>query len=134
VTKKLSHQNKNPNKNHFIQTHPFYLFLPIARPTTPKTLENHAQGTEYTTPIRSRIQAIIEFNSAYGIPFFKTDVFRYFGVEPRTGYRILKGESRRLHQQEGPNPRERKPIIIRDQLRKIEDILEQGGIETRSLT
>src|SRR2546421_330087 len=63
------------------------------------------------------------------MPLRKRDVFQYFDVPERTGFRwTTKNEPRRLHNRSdlGPDPRSRKRKPTRDDFRKIEDFLLSG--------
>ena len=69
----------------------------INRSSTPD-FDDHNCNQEYSTPIKAKVQAVVEFNDAHKILYFKEDVFRHFGVERTSGYAMLRGESsRRFH-------------------------------------
>ena len=36
-------------------------------------------------PVKAKVKGAVEFMEAKGIPFFKEDVFRYFGVSHNQG-------------------------------------------------
>ena len=47
----------------------------MQRPTTPENSSNYAPNTEHFTPARSKVKAVIKFNDAHKIPYYKEDVF-----------------------------------------------------------
>ncbi|KAL9116843.1 MAG: hypothetical protein Q9187_006628 [Circinaria calcarea] len=70
---------------------------------------------------------------AKGIPYAKRDIFEYFGVSERSGYRMLKGrESRRKHQIH--EMRGRHGLITGEQMAEMEKAPEMEGLTTRALT
>ena len=93
-------------------------------------LKNH------DTPTKAKVQEAVEFCQKMGIPFFKADVFRTFGVENRQSHELLRGESARRHHNEFEDSenRGRHRIISPKQIREMERILEEEGMEGRSLT
>ncbi len=83
----------------------------------------------------SKVKAVIEFNQAHNIPFFKEDVFRYFGVSRRTGYRVLhRKEGGPKLRPDGKDPRGRKRKLTNDDVRRLENILEQRTLDTPPYT
>ena len=71
-----------------------------------------------------------------GIPFFKTDVFRTFGVENRQSHELLRDESsarRHYNKSEDSEKRSRHRIISPKQIREMERILKEKGMKGRSL-
>ena len=64
----------------------------MQRQQTPQ-LESHDFQHEYSTPTKAKVQAVSEFNNAHGIFYFKSDVFRNFGVERSRGWAMLKDSS-----------------------------------------
>src|SRR5436305_12046722 len=77
-------------------------------------------------PIKAAVLSIISYLEDYYLLFEKRDIFRYFDVPKRTGFRwTAKNEPRRLYNRLdlGPDPRGRKRKFARDNLRKIEDFL-----------
>jgi hypothetical protein len=47
----------------------------MQRPTTRENSSNYAPNTEHSTPARAKVKAVIEFNDARKIPYYKEDVF-----------------------------------------------------------
>ena len=87
------------------------------------------------TPQRAAVLGTLSYLRDYHIYTCKKDVFHYFNIPKRTGYRLLiKNESHRLHNhpKSGPDPRGRKRKLTREDLQKIEDIL-MNGFEWRVL-
>lgn len=104
------------------------------RPQTPQ-FEAHNPETEEKTPNRSAVKAVVDFNQSHGIKFSKTAVFDHFGVARRTGWRILAGNPRRLHNDPlRHDNRGRKKIITSQQLRKMHYLLQNEGFDIRSMT
>ena len=59
----------------------------MASPSTPPPSDARmASNCEYTTPMKQSIRAVIAFNDAHGLPYYKEDVFRFFHVEREAGY------------------------------------------------
>ena len=89
----------------------------------------------YETPTKAKVQGAVEFCQKMGIPFFKADVFRTFNVEQRRGHELLRTEPRRHHNvSEDSENRGRHRIISLKQIREMERILEEEGMEGRALT
>lgn len=89
----------------------------------------------HDTPTKAKVQGAVEFCEKQGIPFFKEDVFRTFGVSHARGYEYLNGSSRRRHNDpEASETRGRPSKITPKDIREMEKILEEEGIEARALT
>ncbi|KAF1936321.1 hypothetical protein EJ02DRAFT_359383 [Clathrospora elynae] len=43
-----------------------------------------------TTPKKARIRGAADFNDAYGIPYYHTNLFKFYGVFKQQGWAILK--------------------------------------------
>ena len=57
------------------------------------------------TPTKAKTQGAVEFCEKQGIPYFKEDVFRTFGVERTRGYAYLReGESSRRRYNDPEKP------------------------------
>jgi hypothetical protein len=56
----------------------------MKQPATPE-LEDHEKNEHQPTPNHAKVQAVIEFNTAHGIKFRKTDIFEFFYIAERTG-------------------------------------------------
>ena len=48
-------------------------------------LEDHERNKHQPTPNRAKVQAVIEFNTAYKIKIWKTNVLYFFKVAECTG-------------------------------------------------
>ena len=107
----------------------------INRSSTPD-FDDHNCNQEYSTPIKAKVQAVVEFNDAHKILYFKEDVFRHFGVERTSGYAMLRGESSRRfhHNSVWPELRGRKKAIDWETLKRLEEIIENGGIQARAMS
>jgi hypothetical protein len=78
----------------------------------------------HDTPKKAKIQGAIEFMEAKGIPFFKEDVFRHFGVSHNRGWQILRDSSRRHHNNsDTEEQRGRKCLISAKDLKELERII-----------
>jgi transposase len=126
-----------------VDTHKLARFSPIVHnttntmpspPTTPTTEQVWPQQQQ-PTPQRARIQGTIDYFRARGIKGRTADVFRFNGVTHATGYRILKRNSRTLHNDNSlEESRGRKSLISKDKLKEMEYILETEGIAARAMT
>jgi hypothetical protein len=109
------------------------------RPATPM-LEEHEKNEHQPTPNRAKVQAIIEFNDAHNIPYFKSDVFRHFQVAPRTGWRIISPNklslSARTHHNDPniPETRERKAKLGGADIKRMDHFIPNNGFDARVLT
>ncbi len=104
-------------------------------PTTPTSEVTLAQS-QNPTPVKARIQGSIDFLESEGIKGKKSAVFRANGVSRRTGYRILQSSNPQTFKND-PTRKEtrgRKEIIILAQIREMEKILENEGLEGCGLT
>jgi len=78
------------------------------------------------TSKKAAVLSTISYLEDHHLPFEKRDIFRYFDVSKRTGFRwTAKNEPRQLHNRpdSGPDPRDRKRKLTRDDLRKMKDFL-----------
>lgn len=90
---------------------------------------------EYCPKIKGRVQGAIDFLKKKGIKDLKEDVFRENGVSHATGCRILKSSNPRTLKSD-PTRNEtkgKKKVMILEQIREIETILENEGLEERGL-
>ncbi|CAG9950916.1 unnamed protein product [Clonostachys rosea f. rosea IK726] len=89
----------------------------------------------HDTPKKARLKGAAEFLEAKKIPYFKTDLFNYFEVPARTGYRILSEDSSRMrnHDNNKPETRQQKRKITELDLDKLEDLYEKEGFEAKAL-
>ena len=56
----------------------------------------HVPRTAWPTPLKAGVKFCVEFLEHKGIPFNRTDVFKFANnMPPRTGYRVLAGPSSR---------------------------------------
>ncbi|KAJ9666551.1 hypothetical protein H2201_003208 [Coniosporium apollinis] len=84
---------------------------------------------------RIKIQAVIDFNDRHKITYFKSDVFKFFGVSRRKGWELLHGDKyEEKKPKAGRDPRGRPPKVTRDDIAKLEDILANGDIQTSELS
>jgi len=88
-------------------------------------------------PTRVAIQEIARFNKAYGIPFYKNDLFHYYNISKQTDYQILH-ESASVHRYHN-NPKQKemrrhKSLIDANSMREMEHLLQEEEIEARALT
>ena len=58
-------------------------------------MELHKDQKHHPTPNKAKIKGACEYMDAKGIPYSKRDVFDYFDVKERTGYRMLEGRELR---------------------------------------
>lgn len=89
--------------------------------------------SEYCPKIKARVQGAIDFLKKKGIKDLKEDVFRENGVSHATGCRILKSSNPRTLEND-PTRNEtkgKKKVIILEQIREMETILENEGLEGR---
>ena len=101
-------------------------------PTTDPVSEN----CQKNTPITARVQGAIGFLEKKEIKGVNENAFRENGVSHATGYRILKSSNpRKLKNDPTRNEtRGRKKVITPEQIRRMEIILENEGLEGRGLT
>lgn len=116
------------------------------RPHTPENsaqilpYDQHESGKHYTTPQTSRMIGGIELANHLGVKGKKEEIFKYYGFSHTAGYRALAGREahseRRLHNapDAGPDPRGRKSKLTREDLRKMEEWIEQQDAQGRSAT
>jgi hypothetical protein len=87
------------------------------------------------TPQKAAVLGTIHYLQDHHIPISKKEIFHYFNVPKRTGFRWVKeNEPRRLHNHpdSGLDPRGRKRKLTREDLQAMEDIL-MGGFHCRVL-
>ena len=109
----------------------------MKRPATPE-LEHHERNEHQPTPNRAKVQAVIEFNTAHKIKFRKTDVFSFFQVTERTGWRTISKDrpsARTRHNDPTlSETRGRNPKISKAQIKRMDDFIQNQGFEARILT
>ena len=108
-----------------------------SRPHTPN-IETRALLAHYSTPTKASVWAAVHFADRMKLPYYKEDIFRTFNVSRTRGYEMLRNEdfsSRQLHNNpDHKETRGRKSLISSVKIREMERILEEEGIEARSLT
>ena len=104
-------------------------------PTTPTT-EVTSYECQKPTPVKARIQGAIDFLESEGITGKKGAVFRANSVSRRAGYRILQSSNPHTLKNDPTRKETREPkrIITPTQIREMKKILENKGLEGRSLT
>lgn len=118
-------------------------------------IETYQPTTEYPTPTKAKVQGAIEFLEAKGLlkknanttlptqlPT-KSDVYNFFDVTERSGQRMIQQEnptdqggeaSRRGHNQGDPERRGVPSKIGWEQLKRMEEIVNDGNIRHRALS
>ena len=91
------------------------------------------------TPIKARLKGVAEFNNAYGIPYFRTQLFYYYRVKPRIGYRILTEDNQafdrtRAHNTTTIDRRGRPSQLSKAQIYEADRFLQAYGWDARVLT
>ena len=97
----------------------------------------HKRCKHYSTTTRIAIRSTLAFLKARDIPHTKTDVFRFNGVEYRSGHRILREETigeRRAQDPSLPETRGRKALISTEQKEMIRGVIERAQAEGRYLS
>jgi hypothetical protein len=105
--------------------------------------------THLTTPKKARIRGAADFNNAHSIPYFHTDLFKFYEVSKQQGWAILKegfekqpGEAdpnisfdRGHHNNPSiPENRGRKSLLSPKQIERADRFLQEAGWEARVLT
>ncbi len=96
----------------------------------PTDLQKH-----HHTPKKAAVLGTLHYLQDHHLRVRKGEIFHYFHVPQRTGFRWLaENEPRRLHNRpdSGPDPRGRPRKLTREDLQKMEDIL-AGGFHGRIL-
>jgi len=126
-----------PNRPPWIKT----LEMPISPPhkrIRPTVDPDHKYNTEWTTPQKAKVAGAVEFLDAHNLlnqpGTSKIDIFRHFDIPPRSGYRILAGESLRRVDTLFENPRHPPRKVSWDDIEKMEKLLRQEGFEARQMT
>ena len=106
-------------------------------PTTPEGDDAaRRSGQHYPTPTKAKIQGTIDYLQAKGWDNNQSDVFKFFGVTGPAGRRIMSSSQPRQHHN---NPttsesRGRLPIITPEQIREMEQVIENEGLYAQVLT
>jgi hypothetical protein len=107
----------------------------MAKSSLPSSFELTESQKHDHTPKKAAVLSTISYLNDHHMRLRKREVFQYFDIPERTGFRwTAKNEPRRLHNRPdlGPDPRGRKRKLTRDDLRKMEDFL-SGGFQCRVL-
>ena len=107
----------------------------MQRPNTPD-LDAQESQKHHPTPTGAKVRGAVEFCEAIGLPHYKEDVFRVFGVSHTPGYDFLRNDSSSRRPHNDPNREEtrgRKYVISPQKIREMERILEEEGTEARAL-
>lgn len=98
---------------------------PNSQQTTPKKVGKQ----HYDTHHRSRVQGVHAFLVAKEIPLDEREIFEFFNVEPRAGYRMLEpgASSRTFHHSVEVETRGRKRKVTSDQVREADAILQDDS-------
>lgn len=104
----------------------------FSAPTTEVTWEKYQKPT----PVKARIQGAIDFLKSKGITGKNEAVFRANSFLHAIGYRILRSSNPRTLNDDPTRKETRRGHnkITPEQIRKMEKILENEGLEGRSLT
>ena len=104
-------------------------------PTTPTTKVTWEQCQKLTT-VKARAQGTIDFLKSEGITGKNEAVFRANGVPHPTGYRILRSSNPRTLKNDPTRKETRRGHnkITPELIREMEKILENEGLDGRSLT
>ena len=90
------------------------------------------------TPSKTRIKGAAEFNNAHSKSYFKTDLFKYYGVGRSQGYEILKNDhsaaDRTRNNYIWAETRGRPPKLSSKDLYRVETFLQDQGWDARALT
>ncbi len=88
-----------------------------------------------TSPIKAKVQAVIEFNTAKGLLRSKQEVFDYFKVGRTQGYAMLNDDTnRRRHNTGLPDPRWQPPKLSETNIDQMDEILQTWSFEARAFT
>ena len=97
-----------------------------------------AKKQQYDTPHRSKVQGLHEFLVAKGIEHDERDIFEFFSVTQRSGYRMIEpGTPSRTYANSGAlETRGRKGKVTSEQVREVDAILQDDvlGLEGKALT
>ncbi|KAK5634081.1 hypothetical protein RRF57_009795 [Xylaria bambusicola] len=108
--------------------------MPSPSPPSPSTpvVQRHRKHTDTTK--KTELLTLKKFRDTNDLPYSNEDLFKYVGVNRRTGYRILKDHPRRLHD----NPvfketRGRPAALTEAQIDQLVAFLKAEGYEGRAL-
>ncbi len=109
---------------------------PAARPATPPGESRASMQSEWPTPRRAEIQAVIAFAQWKGLEIQKSDVFRWAGVSKQVGWRCLSAPSpRRLSRNPTrPEVRGRPRKMSNAQIDAVDRFLQTAGLAGRALS
>jgi hypothetical protein len=105
----------------------------VAGPSESRDQEQH----HHPTPTKVRVRILTQFTKDFDLDVSQNDIFRYCGVSKQQGYHILRANEedsspeRRSHNKVGPDPRGAKHKLQTEDLDKIEDVIQEGGFDTR---
>ena len=96
----------------------------------------HVPRTHWTTPQKTRLKSLVELiKSERGTPHPKSQLFANNHIPPRSGYRILSQDPRRLgYSRIRKEAFGRRKKIIEGDLRAMEYIIQSSGQEGRLLS
>lgn len=115
---------------------------PEPDPRVNKSSEGRLPNQHHRTPTKAALQGTVSYLRSEGLPIIKTRIYKHFGINcARTGRNILRAPleedqptPRRLHNQPLViEPRGRKLALGSDQIRRVENILQNTGYEGRQL-
>jgi hypothetical protein len=89
-------------------------------------------GSHFPTPTKAKIIGTVGFLRHYKLDYFKSDIFRFFGVSSTRGKEILQKQRTRRHLE--IETRGRKRLLSAADLQAMEKILWKYGFEARRLT
>ncbi|KAI1292546.1 hypothetical protein F5Y03DRAFT_375618 [Xylaria venustula] len=100
----------------------------------PSTPSRGHSTKPYDTPTKAELLALKRFRDAKNLPIKNNELFQHVGVSRATGYRILKDEPRRFHNNSYCNEvRGRRPALSNEQVDQIVAFLKAEGYEGRTL-
>jgi|SRR6266536_1106100 len=89
---------------------------------------------EHITSIRSKIKGAMQLRDEQNLDTSNHEIFSTFGVPDRTGYRLVSGNDRRLHNEESKETRGRHRTIPEHKINEMCAFIENEGLEARSLS
>lgn len=112
------------------------LELPLSTPRKriKSGIESHIFRKEISTPVKAKIQGVIEFNKAKKLPVSKEEVFRFYGVSHASGHRILAEDSARKLDSKKLNARHAPRSISAEKVWEMEKVIEREGWDGHAFT
>ena len=104
------------------------------RALTPVRECQESEQQHHPTPTKASVRLITQFAQDFHLDISQGDIFHWFGIADRSGWRLLEHNNSERRHHNSPYDKEnrgRRPILGDKEFEKIEDFILDGGFDSR---